>query len=79
MKVNSYAVHEYGDWEKLENYGWRKGCVPVEFKAKQDNEIWWPRNNQKNMTKLAIEAGWKVVTPDLNIIKRDSMIVLQKD
>ena len=78
MKANSFSVHEYGDWEKLENYGWRKGAIPVEFKTKLDNEIWWPRNNQRDMTKLATEAGWKVITPDLNILKRDSIIVLQK-
>jgi len=78
MKINSFAVHEYGDWDKLDKYGWEKGAVPVEFKTKPDNEIWWPRNNQNSMAKVAIEAGWKVVTPDLNIIKRDSIIVLQK-
>lgn len=78
MKPNAYAIHEHGDWEKLENYGWEKGEIPVEFKTKPDNEIWWPRNNQKNMAKLAKDAGWKVVTSDLNIIKRDSIIVLQK-
>jgi SAM-dependent methyltransferase len=78
LKANSFAVHQYGDWEKLESYGWERGAVPFEFKTKPDNEIWWPRNSQSIMTKLAIEAGWKVVTPDLNIIKRDSIIVLHK-
>jgi len=78
LKKGAFSVHEYADWDKLEKYGWNKGNVPLKFKDLPDDEIWWPRNNQKDMQALAERAGWKVVTPDLNIVERDSIIVLQK-
>jgi Methyltransferase domain len=78
MKEGAFAVHEYADWEKLDAYGWNKGSIPSSFQQLPDREIWWPRNNQETMCKTAREAGWNVVCPDLGLIKRDSMIVLQR-
>ncbi len=77
MKKGAYAVHMYGDWEKLERWGWKRGKVPLAFKNQPDNEIWWPRNNQKEMVAAAKDAGWEVVSPDLNLVKRDSIILLR--
>jgi hypothetical protein len=77
MKKGAYAVHMYGDWEKLEKWGWKNGKVPLSFKDLPDDEIWWPRNNQITMSKLAAAAGWKVITPDMGLVKRDSIILLQ--
>ena len=77
MKSGGYAVHMYGDWDKLEKWGWKKGKVPLEFKNKPDDEIWWPRNNQQQMRKAAEDAGWEVVTPDMGLVKRDSIILLR--
>lgn len=77
LKPQAYAVHQYGDWDKLERFGWTKGRVPVEFKHKLDSEIWWPRNNQATMIAAAQAAGWEVVTADLNLVRRDSIIVLR--
>jgi phospholipid N-methyltransferase len=78
MKVGGVAVHQYSDWEKLEKYGWKRGGVPLEFKHKPDNEIWWVRNNQSIMASLVSRLGWEVISPDLNLVKRDSIIVLKK-
>lgn len=78
LKINGIAVHGYGDWDKLEKYGWEKGGIPLEFKQKTDDQIWWPRNNQLTMSSLAQDVGYKVITTDLGLVKRDSIIVLQK-
>jgi hypothetical protein len=78
MKNGGYAVHMHGNWNKLDKFGWERGTVPVEFKDKPDDEIWWPRNNSEKMKSVAEEAGWKVLNPDLNLIERDSIILLQK-
>ncbi len=78
MKLGGVAVHQYADWEKLSAYGWDKGKIPKEFITKPDDEIWWPRNSQKIMTMLAERAGWTVLYSDLNLIQRDSMIVLKR-
>jgi SAM-dependent methyltransferase len=77
MKRGGYAVHQYGDWDKLEKWGWVRGKVPIEFRNKPDDEIWWPRNNQQTMCEIATKAGWDVITPDLGLIERDSIIVLR--
>lgn len=73
------AIHQYGDWNKLDQFGWERGSVPLNFKLLSDDEIWWPRNTQKDMIRLSVNAGWKVITPDLNLIKRDSIILLTKE
>jgi SAM-dependent methyltransferase len=77
MKPGAVAVHQYGDWEKLEAFGWNRGGVPQAFKSKVDQEIWWPRNNQKVMTRLGTEAGWEVLNADLGLLQRDSVILLR--
>lgn len=76
MKKGGIAVHQYSDWEKLETYGWKRGTIPIDFKFKPDEEIWWPRNNQKIMTALATAAGWKVIKADLGLVQRDSIILM---
>ena len=77
MKPGGLAIHQYGDWKKLDQYGWEKGRVPKDFAAKPDDDIWWPRNDQAKMSEAAVGAGWQIETPDLGLIKRDSMIVLR--
>jgi phospholipid N-methyltransferase len=78
MKSGGVSVHMYGDWDKLNVYGWKRGGVPLEFQNKPDEEIWWPRNTKDKMSAAATEAGWSVITADLNLVKRDSIIVLKK-
>lgn len=78
MKHGGVAIHQYADWSKLEAWGWKKGAVPAEFKNKKDEEIWWPRNDERTMVGIAEETGWKVLTGDLNLVKRDSIIVLKR-
>jgi phospholipid N-methyltransferase len=78
MKSGGYAAHQYGDWDKLEAFGWEKGGVPLEFKNKPDDEIWWPRNNRATMTRAALDAGWEVVNPDLDLLRRDGFILLRR-
>jgi hypothetical protein len=77
MKRGGIALHHYSDWNKLEKYGWKKGKVPLDFKKKPDNEIWWPRNNKNIMAELAQQAGWTVLNDDIDLVKRDSIILLK--
>ena len=77
MKAGAIAIHQYGDWSKLDRYGWEKGRVPKTFREKPDADIWWPRNNQEKMSRAAINAGWEIETPDIGLLARDSMIVLR--
>jgi SAM-dependent methyltransferase len=78
MKPGGVAVYQYGDWDKLERYGWEKGGIPLRFKGQPDDDIWWPRNNQQTMSAIAAAAGWIVVTADLGLVKRDSIIVMKR-
>ena len=78
MKKGGVAVHQYGDWDKLNQFGWVQGQVPTQFQNLPDDQIWWPRNNQKIMSQAAIDAGWIVIESDLNLIQRDSVIVFKK-
>jgi SAM-dependent methyltransferase len=77
MKPGAVAIHQYGNWEKLEAFGWNRGGVPLDFKSKHDEEIWWPRNDQRVMSRLATEAGWEVLSADLDLLQRDSLILLR--
>jgi hypothetical protein len=77
MKPGAIALHQYGNWEKLDAFGWDRGGVPQEFKSKTDGEIWWPRNDHHLMTKLATETGWEVLSADLDLLQRDSLILLR--
>ena len=78
MKVGAMACHQYSDWEKLSQFGWERGGVPTEFQELEDDEIWWPRNSQSEMKEIAESAGWQVVSADLDLVQRDSMILLTK-
>jgi hypothetical protein len=78
MKKGGIAVHQFADWAKLNQFGWKEGGVPEEFRSQPDEKIWWPRNNQDIMAATASEAGWKVLVQDLGVVKRDSVIVLEK-
>ncbi len=78
LKPGAFACHQYSDWEKLNEFGWQRGGVPEEFQQLNDDEIWWPRNNQNAMLDIAERCGWEVVTPDLNLVQRDSIILLRK-
>jgi hypothetical protein len=77
MKSGAISVHQYGDWQKLDQFGWSRGGVPQEFKTQKDQDIWWPRNDKTVMTKLATEAGWEVLCADLDLLRRDSLIILR--
>ena len=78
IKPGGHAIHQYADWEKLERYGWKAGGVPPEFRSMADDEIWWPRNSQATMADLARSAGWIVITADLDLLRRDSIILLRR-
>jgi hypothetical protein len=77
LKPNAYACHQYANWDKLDRYGWRRGGVPAEFRNLRDDEIWWPRNSQVEMVSLSVQAGWKVIKPDMGLLRRDSIIQLR--
>jgi hypothetical protein len=77
MKKGGFSAHQYGDWSKLDRFGWEKGGVPVEFRSKPDSEIWWPRNDQSTMSRIAEEAGWEVLQADVGILGRDPIILLR--
>ena len=78
MKRGALSVHEYSNWDKLEKFGWEKGGVPQEFKHQPDDEIWWVRNNEETMTRVVQNAGWQVICSDLQIVERDSLILMQR-
>jgi len=77
LKPGAFACHQYANWEKLDRYGWERGGVPTEFQKMEDDAIWWPRNNQADMVSLSTEAGWDVVSPDMQLLRRDSIIQLK--
>ena len=77
MKPGGVACHQYADWDKLNDFGWRRGGVPQEFQSRDDDQIWWPRNRQRDMAALCRNAGWEVVSADLGLLKRDSMVLLR--
>ena len=52
--------------------------MPDAFHTMPDDEIWWPRNSRATMSRLAIRCGWTVVSDDLGLLLRDSIIVLRK-
>jgi phospholipid N-methyltransferase len=78
MRHGAAAVHQYGDWSKLDALGWQTFGMPASFQALPDDAIWWPRNSRAAMSRLAAECGWTVVTDDLDLLRRDSIIVLRK-
>ena len=78
MKREGIAAHQYGDWNKLAAYGWRRGGIPARFQQQADDEIWWPRNTRERMSAMATETGWTILCPDLDLVRRDGIIVLQR-
>jgi SAM-dependent methyltransferase len=75
MKRNGLAVHQYGDWDKLEAQGWTNPSIPPSIRTLPDDESWWPRNSSREMSAAAVRAGWTVVSPDLGLMDRDSIAV----
>lgn len=78
IKPGGIVSFNFADWEKLEAFGWKRSGIPLEFKDKPDDEIWWPRNDKATMRRVAADTGWEVVSIDLDILKRDPVIVLRK-
>jgi hypothetical protein len=78
VRKAGYALHQYGDWNKLKQYGWVKGGIPINFKNKSDDEIWWPRNNQLKMAETVGRTEWNVINLDLGLLDRNSLILLQR-
>jgi hypothetical protein len=81
MRPGGVAIHQYGDWKKLERLGWhddRHGVPPFNRDLDDDHEWnFWPRNDQATMTRICQEAGWTVETPDLCLFGRDPVILLR--
>jgi len=77
MRPGAYALHQHSDWKKLDRFGWERGMVPVDFRSKPDDEIWWPRNDGETMERLAKAVGWEVVQRDIGMIQRDGFILLR--
>ncbi len=78
LKPGAYSAHQYGDWDKLETFGWQNTIIPKRFKQLNDNDIWWPRNDPVSMVNIAKQSGWMVHQADMDLLKRDSIILLQK-
>lgn len=77
MKPGGIAIHQHGDWRKLDAFGWESGGVPASFRDQPDESIWWPRNDGETMARLAREAGWDVLQTDLGLIERDGLVLLR--
>lgn len=78
LKNEALLIHQYSDWEKLEQYGWENGAIPLEFKSKKDSDIWWSRNNQKTMQTILESIGYEVLSIDVGLVKRDSIFLARK-
>ena len=81
MRPGGVAVHEYGDWHKLERLGWtddRHG-VPAFCRdlPDEDPRQCWPRNDPDTMAAVCRDAGWIVEDADLDLFRRDSVIRLR--
>ena len=81
MRPGAIAVHQYGDWSKLEALGWEddRHGVPAVNRTVPDDHEWnfWPRNDPDRMASVCRDAGWIVEQPDLGFFKRDSVIKLR--
>jgi hypothetical protein len=58
--------------------GGGKAMCRTTFRDMPDDEIWWPRNTRQRMGAVAARAGWIVILPDLELVKRESIILLKK-
>jgi hypothetical protein len=77
MKSDGIAVHQYGDWSKLNAQGWTNPSIPEWLRTLPDDESWWPRNSSAEMSAASVRAGWTVVSADLELMDRDSIAVLR--
>lgn len=81
MRPGAVAVHQYGDWHKLEALGWEddRHGVPVAHRGLPDDHEWqfWPENHPERMAATCADAGWIVEEPDLGLFARDSVIRLR--
>ena len=78
LKPGGTAVHQYGNWDKLNAFGWFKGGIPKILQAFPDDMMWWPKNDIETMKSLAENTGWEIVCADKDLLRRDSIIVLKK-
>lgn len=78
LKIGGYACLHFADWIKLDQFGWNRGGIPTEFQNLPDQKIWWPRNCTEHMARIATESGWHVRVADMDLLKRDGLIVLQR-
>jgi SAM-dependent methyltransferase len=80
MRPGAIAIHEYGDWEKLDRLGWdERHGVPAFCRDLPDDDVrnCWPRNDPATMAAVCEDAGWIVEEPDLGLFRRDSVIRLR--
>ena len=78
MKSSAKIVIHYSNWDKLDQYGWEKGRVPVRFKTNPTNyDTWWTRNNYEIMSAVVNASGWCIETMDTGHMKRDSICILR--
>lgn len=68
LKSGGYGVVHYSDWQKFEA-----------FKGKQPKEHVWPKNDQISMELHTKDSGLNLVTPDVNILSRDRILVFTKE
>lgn len=78
MKHDGVAIHNFGDWNKLEKFGWELAGIPLSFKDLPDDDIWWPRNTTQEMNELAESSGWITCVNDMHFFKRDGVALLAK-
>jgi len=78
LKQGALLIHQYSDWDKLNNYGWDKGGIPPEFKNQRDDQIWWPRNNKITMKTLLESNGYEIIDIDCSLVERDSIFISRK-
>jgi len=76
MRSGGHAVHQYGDWDKVDRIGWEE-CNLAGAKAADPETNFWPENNPRMMSNAARESGWIVVQADLGLMGRDSVVLLR--
>jgi len=79
MKPDGVAIFNFSAWDKLEEFGWERGGVPLAFKNLPDDDIWWPRNTIKEMRELTEQANWTIRVEDMQFFRRDGIMLLAKE
>ena len=77
MKRGGVAVHQYGDWNKSYQSGRMVHFPNFNDLDDSDDKCWCPSNSARAMAETAKAAGWKVIVPDLNLLRRDGVILLK--